>query len=64
MHSGRRVIVCKLVVLSLTALAASVAFGAPLKWTGGGDGTKWSDSANWDATPNWSVANDLDFTDE
>lgn len=33
-----------------------------LVWTGGGDGTKWSDAANWNGTPNWSVANDLDFT--
>lgn len=34
-----------------------------LVWTGGGDGTKWSDAANWNATPDWSVANDLDFTE-
>ena len=33
-----------------------------LVWTGGGDGSSWSDAANWNATPDWSAANDLDFT--
>ena len=59
---GQRAIFCKQVVLSLAMLSASVMYGASLKWTGEGDGTKWSDSANWDATPDWSIANDLDFT--
>ena len=48
------------------ALVAGLAMGGleagQLVWTGGGDGTKWSDDANWNATPDWSVANDLDFT--
>ena len=38
----------KLMVLNLVALAAFVAFGATRRWTGGGDGLKWSDPQNWD----------------
>lgn len=33
-----------------------------LTWTGGGDGSTWSDVANWDKTPDWAVVNDIDFT--
>lgn len=51
-------------VLAGGLLAGSAWAANPqLVWTGGGDGTKWSDAANWNATPDWSVANDLDFTE-
>ena len=52
------------VALAVGGLLAGRAWAAnpQLVWTGGGDGTKWSDAANWNATPDWSVANDLDFT--
>ena len=52
------------VALAVGGLLAGRAWAAnpQLVWTGGGDGTKWSDAANWNVTPNWSEANDLDFT--
>ena len=31
------------------------AFADTLVWTGGGDGTKWSDNANWATTPDWDA---------
>ncbi len=50
-------------VLAGGLLAGSAWAANPqLVWTGGGDGTKWSDANNWNAVPNWSEANDLDFT--
>lgn len=50
-------------VLAGGLLAGSAWAANPqLVWTGGGDGTKWSDAANWNGAPDWSVANDLDFT--
>lgn len=52
------------VALAVGGLLAGRARAAnpQLVWTGGGDGTKWSDAANWNGVPDWSVANDLDFT--
>lgn len=45
------------------ALAGTLpAANTQLVWTGGGDGSKWSDAANWDKPPDWTVVNDLDFT--
>lgn len=50
-------------VLAGGLLAGSAWAANPqLVWTGGGDGSSWSDAANWNVTPNWSEANDLDFT--
>ncbi len=43
-------------------MAAGGLWAETLVWTGGGDGSSWSDAANWNVTPNWSEANDFDFT--
>lgn len=52
------------VALAVGGLLAGRAWAAnpQLVWTGGGDGSSWSDAKNWNVTPNWSEANDLDFT--
>lgn len=49
-------------VALVVVMAAGGLWAETLVWTGGGDGSSWSDAANWNVTPNWSEANDLDFT--
>lgn len=49
-------------VALVAGMAAGGLWAETLVWTGGGDGSSWSDAANWNAVPNWSEANDLDFT--
>ena len=52
----------KLAVGFALVFIAGGVLGGTLKWTGRGDGSKWSDPLNWDATPDWTVANKLDLT--
>jgi len=45
----------KSVIAAFCAVSLTTAFADTLVWTGGGDGTKWSDAANWSTPPDWDT---------
>lgn len=56
----------KRLITAVSALAAAfAASGATVKWTGSGDGSKWSDTANWEngASVDFTARNVYDLSD-
>jgi hypothetical protein len=47
-----------LTIASLLAFTLTSSFAATISWTGGGDGTSWSDSHNWDSNAVPGTADD------
>ena len=39
----------------VAGMVAGGLWAETLVWTGGGDGSSWSDAKNWNVTPDWSA---------